>query len=809
MRSEVDFNAMAEQTRAKMAEKAQGRKRSVKTDVLPRENQEEGTPAATGWWRGGGPAHWIHEGKALCGREMPANFTIGTTDPDHPDYQTNQCKKCVKALDKQGDEAFASALAQSFRVRVRATGVEGTVPTGGINSKGTVSVRYDTYRYGDRNEVEFQPAELEVLPALTIGDRVFFATHPNRRAATIVGDYSAEGLPLSVKLEYDDGEKGGGHVGNLLRFIDDVPQQEPVEEASGEEAAPEPAPAPAELPGTPVLLPGLQLVPWSSIRPSRLNPRKHFDPDALKELAASIYAKGLQQNLVVRPHPTEAGAYEIAAGERRYRAIGLLVDGLNLGTEDTPKWAELPTDHPVPVLVRHMTDLELLETATAENVQRRRMTPLEEADAFAALIDHGATPKDVASKFGYTQRTVVRRVQISRGLAPLLRDDFNAGKLSLAQAEVLVLLGPELQEAVWGNFRRSPDLYDAAHIRKHVGNYLFQVKHAQFPRNWYTGGVSADDLFGDVPQHFLDSKQALELQLKHARHLADKDVEKGAPFADVILGPFADYLYSGKDGQGVAYAINATTGEMKRYENLAPRHPWAKQPHYRAQGKDAHATTDEPVQTYGKGELQFQGPKQVISGRYQSPGKVAQTLSIDFFTEIMESNCHLFNAMYVADSLMQEYHCTDLPGVAQALAQVDDLRVLDEDGRPLDEYTPETLIEALMTLEPDALTVLVQGFMVNQIEAGFMANAQLTARIVGRYHRPFKLTDEYLKDCDTAALEEIWDDAGMGDRENTTPQYLRAMLLEEADRLAGEGFLPRPLRSEVLASVLEKDGEEA
>lgn len=808
MSGDLDFNAMVEETRAKMMEKAQSRKRSVKTDVLPRENQEESAPTATGWWRKGGPAHWIQDGKALCGREMPANFIIGTTDPDHPDYQTNQCRKCRAALEKRGDEAFAAALAQSFRVRVRATGIEGTVPSGQVSSRGTVSVRYDTNRQSaGAADAEFKPAELEVLPALTIGDRIIYP-HKADRPAIIVGDYSAEGKPLQVKLEYDDGEKGGGHVGNMLRFIDDAPQQEPVEEASGEEAAPEPAPAPAELPGTPVLLPGLQLVPWSSIRPSRLNPRKHFDPDALKELAASIYAKGLQQNLVVRPHPTEDGAYEIAAGERRYRAIGLLTEGLNLGTEDTPKWAELPTNHPVPVLVRRMTDLELLETATAENVQRRRMTPLEEADAFAALIDHGATPKDVASKFGYTQRTVVRRVQISRGLAPLLREDFSAGKLSLAQAEVLVLLGPELQEAVWGNFRRSPDLYDAAHIRKHVGNYLFQVKHAQFPRNWYTGGVSADDLFGDVPQHFLDPKQALELQLKHAKYLADKDVEKGAPFADVLFGMFSEHLYSGK-GQGVAYAINVTTGEMKRYEGLGPRHVWAKKPEYTAQGRDIHATTDEPVQTYGKGELQFQGPKQVISGRYQSPAKVAQTLSLEFFTEIVEPNRHLFNAMYIADSLIQEYHCTDLPGVAQAMAQVDDLRVLDEDGRPLDEYTPETLIEALMTLEPDALTVLVQGFMVNQIEAGFMSNAQLTARIVGRYHRPFKLTDEYLKDCDTAALEEIWDDAGMGDRENTTPQYLRAMLLEEADRLASEGFLPRPLRPEVLASLLEKDGEEA
>lgn len=780
MSGETDMMAMMAETRTKMMEKAQSRKRSVKTGVLPRENQEEGTPAATGWWRplNGGPSHWLVDGKPKCGRELFGKTAeVSSTDPSDPDMRRNICKKCEKYVD--------SLLSKPTRVALDIIGCRANFP------------------YQDESGI-WRQAEGTVLSDSHKPEHMLMALYDSEGGVEYVDVPDAWLSYVGPSQE----EEQLGVIGEEIS-APKFPEAEvhEVESAAVPESLKDVAvEIPAELPGTPVFLPGLQLVPWSSIRPSRLNPRKHFDPDALKELAASIYAKGLQQNLVVRPHPTEDGAYEIAAGERRYRAIGLLTEGLNLGTEDTPKWAELPTDHPVPVLVRPMTDLELLETATAENVQRRRMTPLEEADAFAALIDHGATPKEVASKFGYTQRTVVRRVQISRGLGPQLREDFNAGKLSLAQAEVLAPLGPETQEAVWSNYRRNPEVYDAAHIRKHLSSQLFQVKHAQFPRIWYTGEVSAEDLFGDVPQHFLDSKQALELQLKHARHLADKDVERGAPFADVILGPFSDYLYS-KDGEGVAYAINATTGEMKRYESLGPRHPWAKAPDYRAQGKDAHATTDEPTKTYGKGELKFQGPAQATLARYPAPGKVAQALTLDFFTEIVEPNRHLFNAMYIADSLMQEYHCTDLPGVAQAMAQVDDLRVLDEDGHPLDEYTPETLIEALMTLEPDALTVIVQGFMVNQIEAGFLASAQEAARIVGRYHRPFKLTAEYLEACNDLALEEIWDDAGMGDRESTTPQYLRAMLLEEADRLASEGFLPRPLQPEPLED-LEEDGDD-
>ncbi|HWB46191.1 MAG TPA: ParB/RepB/Spo0J family partition protein, partial [Hyphomicrobiaceae bacterium] len=96
------------------------------------------------------------------------------------------------------------------------------------------------------------------------------------------------------------------------------------------------------------------------LHPSGLNPRKHFDPIELAELAESIRNKGLVQPIVARPD-AQRGGFEIVAGERRWRA------------------AQKAGVHNVPVIVRDLTDVELAELAIIENVQRADLNPIEEA----------------------------------------------------------------------------------------------------------------------------------------------------------------------------------------------------------------------------------------------------------------------------------------------------------------------------------------------------------------------------------------------------------------------------------------------
>ncbi|MCW4462390.1 ParB/RepB/Spo0J family partition protein [Sphingomonas sp. BT-65] len=136
---------------------------------------------------------------------------------------------------------------------------------------------------------------------------------------------------------------------------------------------------------------GVRMLPVSSLKPHPEQPRRHFDEDALDELAKSIAARGLIQPIVVRPHGKE---YQIVAGERRWRA------------------AQRARLHEVPVIVRDLDEAETLEIAIIENIQREDLNAIEEAEAYAKLI----------GQFGHTQEVLARIVHKSRShIANLLR----------------------------------------------------------------------------------------------------------------------------------------------------------------------------------------------------------------------------------------------------------------------------------------------------------------------------------------------------------------------------------------------------
>ena len=160
----------------------------------------------------------------------------------------------------------------------------------------------------------------------------------------------------------------------------------------------------------------IRLVPLSKLYPSLLNPRKRVDEAELQELAASIKDKGVLQNLVGRE--TEDGI-EIAAGARRYAALLRLQEA-----------GEIDETYSVPVEVRVLSDLEVLDIATTENVARQEMDALEEADAFAKQVELGADIASVAVKYGYTERTVAQRLRLALGLSESVREAFTSGELT-------------------------------------------------------------------------------------------------------------------------------------------------------------------------------------------------------------------------------------------------------------------------------------------------------------------------------------------------------------------------------------------
>lgn len=123
-------------------------------------------------------------------------------------------------------------------------------------------------------------------------------------------------------------------------------------------------------------------------------PRRQFKPDELQELADSIRSRGVLQPLIVRPHPGDDGLYQIVAGERRWRA------------------AQMAQLHELPVLIRDLSDAEVLEVAIIENIQRADLNAIEEATSFRQLM----------SRFGHTQEKLAESLNKSRShIANLLR----------------------------------------------------------------------------------------------------------------------------------------------------------------------------------------------------------------------------------------------------------------------------------------------------------------------------------------------------------------------------------------------------
>lgn len=162
----------------------------------------------------------------------------------------------------------------------------------------------------------------------------------------------------------------------------------------------------------------LQEVPVASIRPNALQPRSHFDEEAMSSLAASIREVGVLQPILVR----ELGEneYELIAGERRWRAS---------------RRAGLQT---IPVIIQTVSDSSSLEHALVENLHRADLNPLEEAAAFHQLIDDfGYTHEQVATRVGRSRTAVtntLRLLQLPAGVQRTIAD----GQITAGHARALL-----------------------------------------------------------------------------------------------------------------------------------------------------------------------------------------------------------------------------------------------------------------------------------------------------------------------------------------------------------------------------------
>ena len=168
-----------------------------------------------------------------------------------------------------------------------------------------------------------------------------------------------------------------------------------------------------------------KIVQIKDIQKNPYQPRKEFSEEKIQELAQSIKENGLIQPIIVRKSPVLG--YEILAGERRYRAS--IAAGL----------AE------VPVIVKQLSDQDMMLHSIIENLQRENLNPIEEAKAYQSLIDKGFTHTEIAEKMGKSRPYITNLVRLL-GLPKHILTEVESGKLSQAHARLLIQLSSDKQD---------------------------------------------------------------------------------------------------------------------------------------------------------------------------------------------------------------------------------------------------------------------------------------------------------------------------------------------------------------------------
>ncbi len=165
----------------------------------------------------------------------------------------------------------------------------------------------------------------------------------------------------------------------------------------------------------------MELLKLDKIVTSGTNPRKTFDQKDMDELAASILEKGVINPITVREHPARKGMYEVVAGERRVRA-SRSVQALHKDRNT------------IQAVIREMTDEEVLEIQIIENLQRRDISPMEEALAFYHLANiKGMTAEEIGARVGKSPKFVAIRLKLNQ-VIPEIQPALHENRLTIADA---------------------------------------------------------------------------------------------------------------------------------------------------------------------------------------------------------------------------------------------------------------------------------------------------------------------------------------------------------------------------------------
>lgn len=233
-------------------------------------------------------------------------------------------------------------------------------------------------------------------------------------------------------------------------------------------------------------------------------PRERFDEEALEELTSSIREMGILSPLLVRQRKEDGSGYQLIAGERRFRA------------------AQRAGLKKVPVILRELTDVEALEVALVENLQRRDLNIMEEAEGYQRLADDfDLTQEAIANRVGKARASVANAMRLL-ALSPKVREMVADQRLSAGHAKVLLGL----------DIREEQDLLAAQTVRENwsVRETERQIKRRLAPPKKSAGSVSKNDIPPDHVQFLTDKlhqKFGTSIRLIPTRTLANGKKERG------------------------------------------------------------------------------------------------------------------------------------------------------------------------------------------------------------------------------------------------------------------------------------------
>jgi ParB family chromosome partitioning protein len=275
----------------------------------------------------------------------------------------------------------------------------------------------------------------------------------------------------------------------------------------------------------------IQHLPLSQLVPSPANVRKTDRMGDIEQLAASIKAHGLLQNVQVKA--VAQGQFEVVAGGRRLAALRLLA-----------KRKEIEADHPVPCNVLDGEDLT--EISLAENEIRQAMHPADQFDAFKALADGGMSEDDIAARFGVTPLVVRQRLKLANVSARIIAA-YRKGELDLECVMAFAVTDDhKAQERVWKEWRSYPDYQRAPeNIRamlteRHIDAGCKLARFVTVKAYEKAGGTVLRDLFDAESEGWIiDSELLNRLATEKLAAVQAKLIEQGWKWAEIM--PDIDY----------------------------------------------------------------------------------------------------------------------------------------------------------------------------------------------------------------------------------------------------------------------------